>query len=177
MEQSDHTSDGKGERRHLLARLFAPRLNRWFLPRLAVVALLTYGFFGHVCLPAVTQGRSMEPTYGDGQLLFCWCPKVWFGQAQRGDVVMVRFAGNQVMLLKRVVALAGETVAFADGQLLVDGKPLDEPYVKTTCDWELEPRGVPPGHVYVIGDNRGTPIDTHLFGSVASNRIVGEPLW
>lgn len=177
MEQLGQSGESREEKRSFLSRLFAPRLNRWFLPRLAVVALLAYGFFGHVCLPAITQGHSMEPTYANGKLLFCWCPRVWFGTVQRGDVVMVRFAGHRVMLLKRVVALAGETVAFADGKLLIDGKPLDEPYVKTDCDWELPPRVVPPGHVYVIGDNRGVPMDAHVFGSVAIDRIVGEPLW
>jgi len=165
------------EPRAFLARLLAPRLNRWFLPRLLLVALAAYLFFGQVCLPAVTRGDSMNPTYADGQLLFCWRPKVWFGSLERGDVVMVRFSGHRVMLLKRIVALAGETVAFAEGRLLVDGKPLDEPYVNTACDWELEPREVPDGHVYVIGDNRGTPMDTHQFGSVALGRIVGVPLW
>ncbi len=165
------------EPRPFLARLFAPRLNRWFLPRLILVALAAYLFFGQVCLPAVTRGSSMVPTYADGQLLFCWRPKVWFGSLERGDVVMVRFSGRRVMLLKRIVALGGETVAFAEGRLLVNGEPLDEPYVKTACDWELEPREVPPGHVYVIGDNRGTPMETHQFGSVARERIVGVPLW
>jgi signal peptidase I len=163
--------------RSFAARLFAPRLNRWFLPRLILVALGAYLFFGHVCLPAVTRGSSMVPTYADGQLLFCWRPKVWFGSLDRGDVVMVRFSGHRVMLLKRIVALGGETVAFSEGQLLVNGNPLDEPYVKTECDWELEPREVPSGHVYVIGDNRGTPMETHQFGSVAIERIVGVPLW
>jgi signal peptidase I len=160
-----------------LARLFAPKLNRWFLPRLVLVALCAYGFFGYVCIPAVARGRSMEPTYPDGSLLFCCRPKVWFGTPKRGDVVMVRFAGTHIMLLKRIVALPGETLAFVDGKLLIDGEPLDEPYVKTTCDWQLPPRQVAPGHVYVIGDNRGMPMDEHRFGSVPINRIVGDPLW
>jgi signal peptidase I len=163
--------------RSLIARLFAPKLNKWFLPRLAIVALCAYGFFGHVCIPAIARGRSMEPTYHDGSFLFCWCPKAWFGEPKRGDVVMVRFAGTQVMLLKRIVALPGEKLAFVDGQLMIDGKPLDEPYVKTDCDWQLPPRIVGEGHVYVIGDNRGMLMDEHRFGSVPIDRIVGGPLW
>jgi signal peptidase I len=167
---------GEGER-SLAARLFAPRLNRWFLPRILLVALCAYIFFGRVCIPAIARGRSMEPTYHDGAFLFCWRPKAWFGEPQRGDVVMVRFAGTQVMLLKRVVALPGETLEFANGQLLIDSEPLDEPYVKTECDWDLPPRQVAAGHVYVIGDNRGMSVDEHQFGSVPIERIVGGPLW
>ena len=163
--------------RSWLARLLAPRLNRWFLPRILLVALCAYVFFRHVCIPAVADGRSMEPTYHHGDVLFCWVPKVWFGTLERGDVVMVRMAGNRVMYLKRLVAFAGETVAFEDGKLLVDGEPLDEPYVKGVCDWNLPPSVVPPGQVYVVGDNRTMSLEEHLFGKTDRNRIVGGPLW
>lgn len=164
-------------RRSFPSRLFAPRLDRWFLPRMILVALAAYLFFGHVCLPAVAHGHSMEPTYRNGQVLFCWRPRAWLGRIGRGDVVMVRFSGHRVMLLKRVVALAGETVAFAEGRLWVDGIPVDEPYVVLGSDWEMTPRQVPEGHVYVVGDNRAMPIDDHQFGSVAVERLVGVPLW
>lgn len=75
--------------------------------------------------------------------------------------------------MKRIVALEGETVEFRNGQLLIDGIEIDEPYVKNHASWQLPPRRVKPGHVYVVGDNRGTPMSRHRFGEVSAKRIVG----
>jgi signal peptidase I len=92
-------------------------------------------------------------------------------------VVLVRFAGGKVMLLKRVVALAGEQVEFRAGKLFVDGKELAEPYVKFPYTWNLPPRQVAKGHVYVVGDNRKMSIAEHDFGQTPITRLRGKPLW
>ena len=81
------------------------------------------------------------------------------------------------MLLKRVIATEGETVEFKDGHLLVNGKQIPEPYVKGRYHWNLTPRKVKPHQVYLVGDNRSVPIQTHDFGQTDVNRIVGAPLW
>ena len=77
------------------------------------------------------------------------------------------------MLLKRIVALEGETVEFRKGLLYVNGNVISEPYVQFTSDWDLPPRVIAPGHVYVVGDNRGTSMDHHRFGEIDMKRIVG----
>ncbi len=118
----------------------------------------------------------MEPTYPKTGVNFCWRGRYWFSAPQRHDIVVVRYI-DKVLLLKRIVALPGETVEFRGGTLYINGKPLHEPYVKTQCDWELEPRLVKKGHVYVIGDNRAMQIQQHHFGQVAMDRIYGAPIW
>ena len=90
---------------------------------------------------------------------------------------MVRLAGKKIMFLKRIVALEGETVEFKDGKILIDGKEINEPYVRFQCDWTLPPRKVETGNVYVVGDNRDMNIDNHFFGQTSVKRIVGKPLW
>lgn len=92
-------------------------------------------------------------------------------------MVVVRFAGSKVMLLKRVVGLEGEQIEFRHGKLLVDGDPLEEPYVVYPCNWNLPPRKVDKGCVYVVGDNRGMPIENHYFGQASMERIMGGPVW
>ena len=77
------------------------------------------------------------------------------------------------MLLKRIIALPGETVAFRQGVLYVNGIRIEEPYVHHHSDWDLAPRKVAPGHIYVVGDNRGTSMARHRFGQVVMDRIVG----
>ena len=145
--------------------------------RVVVVAILAYIVFGHLCIPMRLNGSSMEPIYHDGGINFCWTPSYWFKNPRRGGVVMVRLAGKKIMFLKRIVALEGETVEFKDGKILIDGKEINEPYVRFQCDWTLPPRKVETGNVYVVGDNRDMNIDNHFFGQTSVKRIVGKPLW
>ena len=81
------------------------------------------------------------------------------------------------MLLKRVVALEGEQVEFRHGKLLVEGKAIDEPYVRYPSDWNLSQRRVEKDCVYVVGDNRSMSVENHYFGQVSVERIMGAPLW
>lgn len=163
--------------RQKLRRFFLPSLTPAFVIRLLLVAAAAYLFFGYVCVPFRIQGRSMEPTYQNGGFNCCWTPAYWFSTPQRQDVVLIRFAGQRVMLLKRIVALEGEVVEFRNGKLLVNGREIDEPYIKYPCDWDLEARTVEQGKVYVVGDNRNQPIDAHQFGQTSIMRIQGTPLW
>ena len=100
-----------------------------------------------------------------------------FSTPERHDVVAIRLAGEKVVLLKRVVALEGDVVAFRDGALFVNGKKVDEMYIRNPSSWNLAPRKVDKDHVYVVGDNRSVPIDVHQFGQTSIERIIGGPLW
>ncbi len=154
-----------------------PALNRKTIIRITLTAAIAYVVFGHVCIPVRFAGRSMEPAYRNGGFGFCFRPAYLFSAPERGDVVVARFSGTKIMLLKRVVAKAGETVEFRNGALYVNGKKLEESYVEYPCDWNLPSRKVRPNHVYVVGDNRSVPIDRHDFGQVSAHRIMGVPLW
>ena len=141
------------------------------------VAAVAYGFFGYICVPARINGRSMEPTYRSGGFMFCWRPRYWIHPPRRGNVVMVHLAGRKVMFLKRVVALEGDTLAFRDGQLILNGEAVAEPYVTGPCNWNVSPRRVLWGRVYVIGDHLSMNRAEHQAGSVSIHRIEGGSLW
>ena len=160
-----------------LRQFFFPSVTPKFLLRVVVLSLSAYLVFTYVLIPIRIQGSSMEPTYHNGSINFCWTLDFLFSRPQRHDVVAVRLAGHGVMLLKRVVALEGERIEFRYGKLLVDGNTIEEPYVKYPCDWNLLPRQVEQGSVYVVGDNRSMPIGDHYFGQASIRRIVGVPLW
>ncbi len=160
-----------------IRQFFFPSITPWFLIRVCMVGISAYLLFGHLCIPLRVQGKSMEPTYRDGGINFCWKLHYLFSKPKRHDVVAVRFAGNNVMLLKRVVALEGEQIEFRDGRLFVDGEELREPYVRYPCNWNLPPRRVEKDRVYVVGDNRNMPIQNHYFGQTSVDRIIGVPLW
>ena len=160
-----------------MRQFFLPSLTSKLLIRALLVALFAYFFFGHICIPLRIKGYSMEPTYHNGSVNFLWRLRYIFSRPNRYDVVALRFAGGRVMLLKRVVALEGERLEFRSGRLFVDGNEIDEPYIRYPCNWNLEPRQVEKGCVYVVGDNRNMPIEDHYFGQTSMNRLLGGPLW
>lgn len=116
----------------------------------------------------------MEPTLQAGETLLA----VKAPGYRRGDIVA--FYYNNKILLKRVVAVAGETVDIrSDGTVLVDGTVLDETYAAakslSPCDLTL-PYQVPDGRVFVLGDNRAVSLDsrTAAIGCVAEKSILGR---
>lgn len=74
------------------------------------------------------------------------------------------------MTLKKVVALR-------EGKLFVNGMLIVEPYVKYPCNWNLSPRWINKGYIYVVGDNRSMPVEEQVFGQTKIDRIIGSPLW
>ena len=76
--------------------------------------------------------------------------------------------------IKRVVAVAGQTVRINDGRVYVNGQPLREPYVHVTTTGSYGPQAVPADEVFVLGDNRGNSEDSRAFGFVPVGSIVGE---
>ena len=64
-----------------------------------------------------------------------------------------------------------------DGILLRDGKPIDEPYVRELLKYQLAPFVVPPGELFVLGDNRNQSVDSHVWGSVPVANVVGKAFY
>ncbi len=119
----------------------------------------------------------MLPTYSGGLNFVNRLAFLGHGP-RRGDVVAIRLAGESIMFMKRVVGLPGETVTFSNGHLLVDGRPLEEPYVKFKCNWDFVPERSTLGddEYYVVGDNRSMPHLDHTQGAAKRERIVGKIL-
>jgi signal peptidase I len=80
------------------------------------------------------------------------------------------------MYMNRIIALPGETVAFHQGQAVVDGKVLSEPYVKFACDWEVPPESLGPDEYFCVGDNRAMNPAEHFKFRAPRSRIVGKVL-
>jgi len=159
-----------------LKALLIGRRPRTTLVRLAVLVILSVIVFGFILLPSRITGPSMLPTYQDGSINFVNRLAFLFHEPRRGDIVSIRFSGTSVMLCKRIIGLPGESVEFARGRVLINGRLLDEPYVKYPCDWNHDPVRLGLSQYYVVGDNRSMPADLHEHGAVERERIVGRML-
>jgi signal peptidase I len=100
-----------------------------------------------------------------------------WGELHRGDVVAVRLPNRDFVLVKRIVALPGETIRIEQGQVLINNAPLDERYVRFHIPWEVEETVLGPHDVYVIGDNRSMPAKNHEFGRVNQGQLLGRAIY
>ena len=133
---------------------------------------------------------SMTPTLevGDRVLVNKWAYR--FGDPRRGDIVVfTRPKGAENVdddLIKRVIALPGETVTITDNHVLVDGIALDEPYLaqgtltQPVGDHLCTPEApciVPAGHLWVMGDNRNDSVDSRYFDAIPISSVVGQAVF
>jgi len=174
------------------------RRPKFTVVRVVVLIVVAYVVFGFILLPVRIQGPSMLPHYRNGGFNMVNRLAYLRHEPRRGDVVAIRISGEEysgselvhdlkhlqlefgrlfrpsLMYMKRIVGLPGETIGFSRGQLLVDGKPLDEPYQKYFCDWERPPQKLGPHQFFVVGDNRTMRMEDHTFLAAERARIVGK---
>jgi signal peptidase I len=124
--------------------------------------------------------RSMEPTLRIGDRVLVNKLSYKAHDINRGDIVVFERPKDEPPdaikdLIKRVIALPGETISTQNGQVYIDGRPLREPYLPTgTVTDNLPPTKIPEGEVFVMGDNRGDSRDSRFFGPIDEDLIVGR---
>jgi signal peptidase I len=174
---------GKPARRRLLFRAL--------LASAALGALLT--FFGQA---ALVPTASMEHTVmvGDHLLILKlpYAPQIPFtgirlprlSGVKRGEIVVFQSPADAgVTFLKRAVAVAGDEVEIRGGQLLVNHRPVAEPYVIHRGQWQsarrenMAPRVVPAGELFMLGDNRENSEDSRFWGAIPESSVMGKPLF
>ncbi len=154
------------------------------LLRAALWAALCVVVFKLLFIHIRVDGISMLPTCADQSIY--WVSRLAYlrHEPQRGDVVAIRFVTPDdsisrmepphIVLLKRIIGLPGETVAFVNGRALINGEILDEPYETLDCNWNCAPVTLGPDQYYVVGDNRSMPQEDHVHGKCERNQIVGK---
>lgn len=120
------------------------------------------------------EGQSMEPNLHNEQRLIVEKLSYHLHPPRRGDIVVIDVEFSEVPLIKRVIGLPGEMVEVRENRVLIDGQPLDEPYLPALFMRDYGPAQVPEGHIFVMGDNRGASNDSRIFGPVSQDSIVGR---
>jgi signal peptidase I len=152
---------------HHLARWIVIPLFAW----LVVIVLVFYVFFSS----AVVDGRSMTPTLHSGDYLLI---TRGYKALHRGDVIVTHVdeAGRSVELVKRIIAIPGDTVEIRNDVAIVNGltEPLRGQYVDPRFAVSRPEFVIPPDLVYVLGDNRPGSEDSRFLGPVPISGIVGR---
>jgi signal peptidase I len=147
------------------------------LLRILLLVLVTVVTFKFVLIPVRVTGISMEPTYHNHSINFINRLSYLRSEPRHGDVVGIRYAGDHVMLLKRIVGTPGETISYSGGYVHINGVRQEEPYLKKFTDWEMDGKTLGPDEYYVVGDNRSMPRELHEEGVAMRWRIVGKAVW
>ncbi|MDX1952933.1 MAG: signal peptidase I [Verrucomicrobiota bacterium] len=159
----------------LWVRLVVGRNPGLTLIRTAIWILASIILFKFVLVPIRVKGNSMHPTYRDGRINVINRYSYYRAKPKRGDVVGVTLSGNNLLLLKRIVGLPGETISVREGRFFINGELLEEPYANGLIPWTFRGGEVQlkADQYLVIGDNR--PLSsTHL---KFENEILGKVLF
>ena len=122
-----------------------------------------------------TNSQSMEPTIlpKDKMVL------VKTGVLKRGDIIIFKNPKDMnAYLVKRLIGLPGDTVEIGGGQLYLNNKPMDEPYLKNKhIVYEYGPAQVPPENLFVLGDNRNNSEDSSIWGFLPAENVRGKVIF
>lgn len=160
-----------------------PRPNRVLAAVREVVEVLVMAIVLYVGLNMFipryeVEGQSMEPNFHTAERVVVSRVNYLFESPHRGDIIVFRHTSGK-NLIKRLVGLPGETISMEHGQVYVNGVALNEPYVAELCSayacnnkqWTLGE-----DEYFVLGDNRNHSLDSHSFGPIHRDQIIGKVL-
>ena len=139
-----------------------------------ILAVVLYFGINAVSVRVRVDGFSMNPTLQDGEYILVNRLAYKIGHPVRGDIVVFSFPMDPKQdLIKRVIGLPGESIFVQDGKVMINGVPLEEPYIAAppiyNGTWE-----VPKGQLFVLGDNRNESKDSHEWGLLPIENVVGR---
>jgi signal peptidase I len=142
---------------------------------LAIALLIKTFLFQAFYIPS----ESMYPTLKTDDRVLVNKLSYKLHDIHRGDIVVFEKPKSEASdikdLVKRVIALPGETVEGRDGKIYIDGRELREPYLpEGTVTTQFEQQVIPPNAVWVMGDNRSHSRDSRYFGAIPESTVIGR---
>jgi signal peptidase I len=158
-----------------------------WLKALAIAVIIAIVIRSFIFTNYIVEGQSMMPTLQDGNRLIVNKIDYDITKPHRFDIIVFHATPTDDYV-KRVIGLPGDTIEYKNDVLYINGKKVDEPYLKPykeqlvsgllTENFTLKEitgvERVPKGKVFVMGDNRRNSVDSRRFGFVDMNQIVGK---
>ena len=151
---------------------------RFFLDLLETLALSVLLFLGINALTArvLVEGFSMRPTLENGEYVLVNKMSYRSELPEYGDIVVFHFPVDPDQdFIKRVIALPGDEINVHDGQVMVNERVLNEPYIAATPQY-VGTWHVPDDQIFVLGDNRNNSSDSHSWGAVPAENVIGKAI-
>ena len=152
---------------------------REYIEAFAIAILLALFIITFIAQSFLVQGQSMEPTLHNGERLLVDKLTYRFREPQRGEIIVFRYPSDpRRRFIKRIIGLPGDRLEIRDNVVYLNGRPLDEPYIKGPTYGEYPPVTVKPGHFFVLGDNRNNSEDSRYedVGQVPRRNVGGRAL-
>ncbi|MEM8603996.1 MAG: signal peptidase I [Cyanobacteria bacterium P01_H01_bin.121] len=149
---------------------------------LIIALVLAFGIRTFVAEPRYIPSDSMIPTLEIGDRLVVEKMSYRFHPARQGDIVVFEppaqlqrqgYKKSQAFI-KRVIGEPGQVVAVFDDQVIVNNQPLPEAYIESPPEYDWGPYEVPQGELIVFGDNRNNSNDSHVWGFLPEQNIIGR---
>jgi signal peptidase I len=152
-----------------------------FIETVVIALVISVVLYLFIMTPHEVVGRSMDPTYKDGEYLMANKIQYQVSEPKRGDVIIFKYSDTQDFI-KRIIGLPGETVGLQDGRIYINGKILNEETYLDNAVYtsgsdflhEGETITVADGEYFVCGDNRPHSSDSRTFGLIPEDRIKAK---
>jgi signal peptidase I len=147
----------------------------WEIAQTVLLSIILFAGINLATTRILVQSISMQPTLYESDRVLVNKLAYILGSPTRKDVIVFNppLPDMDEPYIKRIIGLPGDVVRISNGQVFVNDLPLQETYLAAPPSYAGS-WSVPPGHVFVLGDNRNNSYDSHYWGVVALDSILGK---
>jgi signal peptidase I len=142
-----------------------------------VLSVLLFVAINAISARIRVDGFSMEPTLQSGEFVVVNKLAYKLGEPQVGDVIIFQYPRDPDQeYIKRVIGTPDDHVKIENGMVYVNGVLLNEPYIAAQPAYQNE-WTIPDNTIFVLGDNRNNSSDSHTWGPVPIEYVIGKALF